>query len=167
MRSTLLIALGFAVTLPVGIHSSGLLMNYTNSVPVGVYRKSENPIAPYAVFCLAQPAVYAALHAGLEIPAGDCPGGVAPILKPLIYPLPEHPLTFSARGFFFEGKLLANTAPKTHSKTGAALQHYPFGVYVRGAWAVSDFNRDSFDSRYFGPVTPDAIGFYAKPVWTW
>jgi len=47
------------------------------------------------------------------------------------------------------------------------LEHYPFGVYTNGIWAVSDFNANSYDSRYFGPLAPDAIRFDAKPVWTW
>ncbi|MGA8026194.1 MAG: hypothetical protein WB992_03555, partial [Bryobacteraceae bacterium] len=159
--------LGFMIALPLGIHLSGLLMNYTDSVPVGLYRKTLNSAAPYAGFCLERVTVDSARQAGLEIVPGNCPGGVAPILKPLIYPSREQPLMLSARGFFVNGRLLANTAPKSRSRTGAALEHYAFGTYSSGVWAVSDFNRDSFDSRYFGPVAPGAIRFYATPVWTW
>jgi type IV secretory pathway protease TraF len=92
---------------------------------------------------------------------------LAPIMKPLIYASPGRSLTYDAHGFSFNGKLLRNTAPKPQSRIGASLEHYPFGVYTNGTWAVSDFNANSYDSRYFGPVAPDAIRFYAKPVWTW
>jgi type IV secretory pathway protease TraF len=54
--------------------------------------------------------------------------------------------------------------PKPYSKTGQTLVHYPFGSYTSGLWAISNYNRDSYDSRYFGPVSTDAIRFYARPV---
>jgi type IV secretory pathway protease TraF len=147
MRFILIGALAFAVGLPAAIQRSGLLMNYG--------------------FCLPGTTANAAIHAGLEVVPGTCPSGLAPVLKPLTLASAEHPISLTERGFFIDGKLLANTAPKSRSRTGVALEHYPFGVYTNGLWAVSDFNANSYDSRYFGPVAPDAIRFYAKPVWTW
>jgi type IV secretory pathway protease TraF len=88
-------------------------------------------------------------------------------LKPLIYASPKQPLIYDARGFSFHGKLLPNTGAKAYSRTGVPLAHYPFGAYTNGIWAVSDFNANSYDSRYFGPVAPEAIRFYAKPLLTW
>lgn len=171
MRFTFISALVIAVALPVGIQHSGLLMNYSDSVPLGVYRRvpapSANRVFQYAGFCLPETTAKTVLKAGLEIVAGSCPGRLAPVLKPVICPSPEQPLIYDARGFSFQGKLLANTAPKECSRTGVQLCHYPFGVYRNGIWAVSDFNANSYDSRYFGPVAQDAIRFYAKPVCTW
>jgi conjugative transfer signal peptidase TraF len=167
MRLILIGVLAFAVVLPTGIHSSGLLMNYTDSVPVGLYKQCGKSPDAYAAFCLPSAAAERALQAGLQAAPGECPGGLSPILKPMILASAEHPISLTERGFFVDGKLLVNTAPKSQSRTGAALGHYPFGVYTNGFWAVSDFNPNSYDSRYFGPVEPDAIRFYAKPVWTW
>jgi conjugative transfer signal peptidase TraF len=171
MRFILIGALAFAVGLPAGIQRSGLLMNYSDSVPLGLYRRvpatSKNRAVPYAGFCLPGATANAAIHAGLEAVPGACPGGLAPVLKTVICPSPEHPLVYDARGFSLNGKLLPNTGPKARSRTGVQLEHYAFGAYTSGTWAVSDFNPNSYDSRYFGPVAPDAIRFYAKPVWTW
>ncbi|MBV8114271.1 MAG: S26 family signal peptidase, partial [Silvibacterium sp.] len=116
--------------------------------------------------CLAQGAIESAIKAGLEIARGDCPTGVAPILKPVFRASAGDPIVYSEEGFFVHGALLPNTAPKKRSRTGAPLTHYPFGEYRSGLWAISDYNRDSFDSRYFGPVDSSAVRFYAKPVWT-
>ncbi|HTU48408.1 MAG TPA: hypothetical protein VMF91_25330 [Bryobacteraceae bacterium] len=171
MRFTLISAAVIALALPVGVQRSALVMNYSDSVPLGLYRRVPASSAiraiEYAGFCLPSATARAALHAGLEITPGPCPGGLAPVMKPVICPSPEHPLIYDARGFSFAGKLLRNTAPKARSRTGMPLEHYPFGVYTNGIWAVSDFNANSYDSRYFGPLAPDAIRFDAKPVWTW
>jgi len=108
----------------------------------------------------------AAKKTGLALPNGNCPGGVAPILKPHFAASPEQPISLTSEGFVIGGKLLPNTAPKPRSRTGAALTHYPFGLYTNGVWAISTFNPDSFDSRYFGPLDPKAIQFHARPLWT-
>jgi conjugative transfer signal peptidase TraF len=171
MRFILIGVLAFAVGLPAGIQRSGLLMNYSDSVPLGLYRRvpanSANRAMSYAGFCLPRATAKAAIQAGLEVVPGDCADGLAPVLKPVVRPSPQHPLIYDARGFSFNGKLLPNTAPKAQSRIGVPLEHYAFGAYTSGIWAVSDFNTNSYDSRYFGPVAPDAIRFYAKPVWTW
>ena len=171
MRFVLVAALAFAVALPAGIQRSGLLMNYSDSVPLGLYRRvpsnSANRAISYAGFCLPRATANAAIQAGLDVVRGACPGGLAPVLKPVICPSLEQPLIYDAQGFSFNGKLLPNTAPKAQSRTGVELEHYAFGAYTSDTWAVSDFNPNSYDSRYFGPVAPDAIRFYAKPVLTW
>ena len=167
MRTLFAGALVFAVALPVGIQHSALMINYSDSVPLGLYRRVPASAAAYAGFCLPSTTATAALRAGLYVVPGACTGGLAPVLKPFIYPSPKQPLIYDARGFSFKGKLLPNTAPKAHSRTGIALVHYAFGTYKNGIWAVSDFNANSYDSRYFGPLAPDAIRFYAKPLLTW
>jgi conjugative transfer signal peptidase TraF len=167
MRSLFVGALVFAVSLPVEIQHSGLLMNYSDSVPLGICRRVPANAANYAGFCLPGATATAALRAGLDVVPGACPDGLAPALKPLIHAAPKHPLIYDARGFSFRGKLLPNTAPKAHSRTGVPLAHYGFGTYTNGIWAVSDFNANSYDSRYFGPVAPEAMRFYAKPLLTW
>jgi conjugative transfer signal peptidase TraF len=167
MRSLFVVALVFTVAVPVEIQHSGLLMNYSDSVPIGLYRRVPPSMASYGGFCLPSSTANIALRAGLDVVPGACSGGLAPVLKPLLYASPKQPLIYDARGFSFNGKLLPNTAPKVHSRTGLPLEHYAFGTYTNGVWAVSDFNANSYDSRYFGPVAPDAIRLYAKPLWTW
>jgi type IV secretory pathway protease TraF len=92
MRSLSVGALIFAVALSVGIQHSRPLMNYSDSVPIGLYRRVPASMASYAGFCLPRSTASAALRAGLDVVPGACPGGLAPVLKPVIYPSPKQPL---------------------------------------------------------------------------
>ncbi len=151
-----------AVAAPIAVKHSGLRLNYTESSPVGLYRVL--PDGPrYAGICLSKEVLDTAAKAGLQLEAGECSTGKQPVLKPIYLATPEAPVTFGPDGFTVYGKLLANTAPKNISRTGAPLSHVPFGTYPSGLWAISSFNRDSFDSRYFGPVPASSIRFYAVP----
>jgi type IV secretory pathway protease TraF len=150
-----------AIAAPFAVRKA-FVLNYTDSVPVGLYRK-VGPVR-YAAVCLPAYVLAIGKSAGVEIPTGDCPSGVRPLLKPLYQATPENPILFSESGFVVAGKLLANTTPKPLSKTGAKLSHIQFGSYTSGLWAISDYNRDSWDSRYFGPVPESWIRFYALPT---
>ena len=143
-----------------------LHINFSNSVPVGLYRETVTEAGDYAGICLPKETVAQAVHAGLGIDPGTCPGGFEPILKPVFLASPTSPIRFDHDGFSVHGRLLPNTAPKSRSKTGVLLSHTPFGLYQTGVWAISGFNASSFDSRYFGSVNPGSIQFHAKPFLT-
>ncbi len=148
------------------LKAAHLHINFSNSVPVGLYRETTEIAEPYAGICLPVSTVTQAIHAGLALDHGTCPGGFEPILKPIFRATETSSIIYGQAGFVVNGKLLPNTAPKTHSETGAPLQHFPFGVYRNGLWAISDFNPNSFDSRYFGPLDPGSIQFYVHPFLT-
>jgi conjugative transfer signal peptidase TraF len=151
-----------AIAAPLVARHSGLRFNDTTSLPVGLYRRATGP-SPYVAICLPQATVSSAIGAGLSLPSGECPDGHRPILKKIYRATSDKPITFDERGFRINDRLLANTAPKEKSKTGARLQHQAFGTYRDGLWAISDYNPDSFDSRYFGPVSQASIRYYAVP----
>lgn len=167
-KALLVVAVAFAAE--IATHSTidlfRLHLNYTNSVPLGIYREVPKANGEFVGFCPGADVIERAMAAGLQTIPGDCPNHSAPILKPLFEASKSQPLSFTARGFVIGGKLVANTAPKAYSRTGAPLSHYAFGTYTSGLWAISSFNPSSYDSRYFGPVDPASIRFYAKPVWT-
>ena len=121
-------------------------------------------VAHYAAICLSESILNTALQAGLVVPKGECPDGKEPILKPLYQATAAAPITFTQSGFVIGNRSLANTVPKLRSRTGAALDHVAFGTYTgAGLWAISDYNPDSFDSRYFGPVSEANVRYYAVP----
>jgi conjugative transfer signal peptidase TraF len=148
------------------LKAARLHINFSNSVPIGLYQEAPELSGSYAGICLPTETVKRAIQAGLAIDPGSCAGGVEPILKPLFLATEASPVRYDQDGFSIDGKLLPNTAPKSRSRTSSLLAHAPFGIYRSGLWAISDFNANSFDSRYFGPVDPATIQFHAKPVLT-
>jgi len=101
----LLMALGA----PSAMRESSLRMNYTDSVPIGLYNSQQTPGAPYAGLCLNQETVASALRAGLELGRGECTDGHQPILKPLYAAMREAPIHLDAEGFWLGGHRLLNT----------------------------------------------------------
>ena len=153
-----------AVAAPGALRHSALRFNYSDSVPIGLYRSQAEPNAPFAGICLNSKTLRSAFDAGLKLAAGECPDGYQPILKTVYWATPESPIVLNSRGFSIAGVPIPNTTPKAFSKTGKPLTHYPFGVYTSGLWAISGYSRDSFDSRYFGPISRENVRFYAKPL---
>ena len=151
------------VTTDVLLKAAHLHINFSNSVPVGLYRETPALRGNYAGICLPLTTVTQAIHAGLALAHGTCPGGFQPILKPVFRATKSSPISYSQAGFLVNGKLLPNTAPKPHSKIATPLEHFPFGVYRDGIWAISDFNPNSFDSRYFGPLDSGLVQFHVRP----
>ena len=167
-RITRLLAWGafvaLAVAAPGALHHSALRFNYSDSVPVGLYRSQREPNAPFAGICLNSNTLRSAFDAGLKLEAGECPDGHQPILKTIYRATPESPILLASEGFTIAGVPMKNTGPKAFSKAGKPLAHYAFGVYTSGLWAISGYSLDSFDSRYFGPVSGKDVRFYAKPL---
>jgi conjugative transfer signal peptidase TraF len=152
------------MTIPLIAQRSGLCFNDTNSMPIGLYSTVLADKYKYVAVCLPQQTVETAIRAGIEIAAGECPDGHRPILKRLYRASAEHPIEFSERGFRVDARLLSNTAPKEKSNKGVSLHHFAFGSYTQGLWVISDYNANSFDSRYFGPIRQEEIRYYAAPV---
>jgi conjugative transfer signal peptidase TraF len=151
------------MTLPLIAKHAGLAFNDTNSVPTGLYHTALADKYKYVGVCLPSQTVQVAIHAGIEIAAGECEDGHRPILKRLYSASVERPIEFSQRGFRVDGRLLSNTAPKEKSSKGVPLNHFAYGSYTQGLWVISDYNPNSFDSRYFGPVRQEEIRYYAAP----
>jgi conjugative transfer signal peptidase TraF len=158
------LALG-ALGLPFAAHESTYRMNWTNSVPVGLYRAQVAPGA-YLAFCLPADQLRIALKAGLELGSGECPDGNEPLLKTVYRASADSPITLDVDGFTVDGRRLNHTAPKAFSKSGKPLRAYRFGTYTSGLWAISSYSTSSYDSRYFGPVPQQSVRFYAHPVLT-
>ena len=165
LLSFALIVFLYVVTDPL-LKAVRLHINFSDSVPIGLYREASERAGSYAAICLPTATVQHALQAGLAIDYGTCPGGFEPILKPLFEATETSPIRYDQNGFSVDGRLLPNTAPKSRSRLGTPLAHAPFGIYRSGLWAISAFNSSSFDSRYFGPVHPGSIQFRAKPFLT-
>ena len=156
---TLLCALTLAALL-------GLRINTTKSLPAGIYVITSDEKAPLVEFC--PEGVFSTLSfvRGYR-PHGLCPDGGAPLLKPVIA-YSGDTVVFSSEGIRVNGKFLANTAPQRFDTAGRPLTPWAPGVYSVAAgmvWVASTYHPDSFDSRYFGPISLGRIRHRLKPLW--
>lgn len=146
----------------------GYRINTTSSVPIGLYRHVSNPAAPYIAFCPTPAQGRLANERSYRYRSIACADGFAPLLKP-IRARAGDTITVSAAGIFVNGVLLRNSAAKKLDGMGRRLPVIPPGTYSvapNTVWVISSYNPQSFDSRYFGPVSLSRIISYAKPVWT-
>jgi conjugative transfer signal peptidase TraF len=146
-------------------HSLPLMVNWSPSLPIGLYWMTKNERAPDVAFCMsAQLRAEAAAH-GLERVSGRCPDGTAWIPKPNMRS--ARVVTLTSRGFTVDGRELPNTAPLPKDRFGRPMPHYPFGHYfvsTKEVWVVSSYNKRSYDSWYFGPIDARSIVCYARPI---
>lgn len=157
---------------------SGVLLNHTGSMPLGLYRVTRTPRdamtgAPVlargarVVWCLPLRLVDEARRRGY-LGGGVCPGNVESILKE-VAALPGDTVVVDADGMAVNGRRLPNSGPLARDSRGRAITAVPFGRYpVRPgeAWVWSPYTAHSFDSRYYGALPlADLVGV-ARPLWT-
>ena len=169
-RFMFFLSLGFALCLGVVIVGArlGFRINSTDSVPVGIYRQTTDPRAPYLAFCPPAEQIRIANERGYRPRGIGCADGFAPLLKP-IRARAGDVVTVSQLGIAVNGSLIPNSVARRADGQGRGLPVVQFGVYKVApdtVWAISSYNSASFDSRYFGPVSLRRIVSYAKPVWT-
>jgi len=147
----------------------GLRVNATASMPQGIWQVE----APGALIgrgeivsvCLPQsPALNEAAERGY-IPAGACPGGREPLVKPVAAVAGDR-VTVTALAV--NGEPIAQSAPLDEDSAGRPLRPVPAGAYSVPAgevWLLSGHDPRSFDSRYFGGVPVTNIQGVARPTW--
>ena len=143
---------------------SGLRINGSPSLPVGLYLITTRSGANFVEFCPPEPFAGLALARRYRDP-GNCADGGAPLLKPVVA-RPGDVVELSHEGIAVNGRHLPNTAPLKNDTKGRPLAPWPEGRYGVGpdsVWVASSYNVRSFDSRYFGPVLLRSIRNYARP----
>lgn len=150
-------------------YAVGYRVNLTPSMPVGVWQvAADNEFARGDVVWACPPDTSALRHAHRYgyIPAGFCPSGMAPLLKPVVAVAGDM-VTLSEAGLIVNGNLVPNSAPLRADGHGIPLPRLPFGSGVvrdGQVWLISSYNPASFDSRYFGPVSAALVDGRARPV---
>ena len=152
--------------------SFGLVLNYTHSVPLGIYREIADPAgtphspAPYVFFCpdVRWPSMKG--QPNYRDPMHTCPDGFSPLIKPVVA-WPGDTVEISAAGIVVNGQPLPNTATINRDSTGRQLHPFPAGTYhvqTDELWVVSSFSPRSFDSRYFGPIPLRSVHSWIRPL---
>jgi conjugative transfer signal peptidase TraF len=149
--------------------SWGLRINTTSSVPIGLWHLNQGgtvernhvvSVCPdrSPLFQMAQVRGY--LH------AGDCPGNLSPLFKP-VAAVPGDTVTVDHTGILVNGKRLPNSQAlwsDAADRPMPRLRHGRYKVHPGTVWLVSTKN-NSFDSRYFGPISIGQIQGALTPLW--
>lgn len=146
-------------------HWLGLRINFSSSLPRGIYIQSQ--AGNLVEFCPVGAFAALSITRGYRDPGG-CPDGGAPLLKPVVATSGDA-IEVSSLGLSVNQLRIPNTAPLSVDTEGRPLQHWPFGQYIvqpATIWVASSFNGRSFDSRYFGPIRLTAIRDHLNPLLT-
>jgi conjugative transfer signal peptidase TraF len=149
------------------ISVSGIKINISPSLPLGLYRKTSDLHARLTEFCPAEPYARLAIERGYRS-AGRCPDGGAPLMKSIVA-IPGDVVDISPRGIIVNGILLPNTRQKVKDSKGRPMRAWPSGKYHVDAgfvWVVAAYNPWSYDSRYFGPIPIELIRSHLEPLIT-
>ena len=150
-------------------YSAGIRFTLTPSMPIGLYRLVDEPLAKGAMVTFCPPAWAAdfALERGY-LHRGPCNGGTEPLGK-YILAVPGDTLVARPEGLTLNGKVIPASAIHFRDRLGRELMHLPFGQHVIGPdslFLFSGHHPRSFDSRYFGAVPRSSIISSLYPLWT-
>jgi conjugative transfer signal peptidase TraF len=151
----------------------GLRINLTASMPVGLYHAQARTAGSLQrdTLVLICPPDTPAFQLALKrnyIGAGSCPNHSQPLLKP-VAAVPGDTVTLSPQGVRVNRTWLPHSPILSKDSAGRPLSHWPFGQYaVRSGevWLLSTHSRQSYDSRYFGPMDEAQITTTVTPLWT-
>ena len=149
------VGVGLAV-LAVAAWAFGVRVNYTSSLPRGLYVASafDPASAEPGQIVAACPSADAAAALAPYLANGPCPGGVVELGKPLAG-LPGDTVVVDSAGVRVGGRPLPDSAPLFRDRAGNPLRPR-LGRHVLGEgeyWLHSVRVSTSVDSRYVGPVT--------------
>jgi conjugative transfer signal peptidase TraF len=101
--------------------------------------------------------------------AGFGPAGTCALIKRVAAAAGDH-VTIDNQGVWVNGVRLKNSAPRPADEAGRPLRPYYLSDYTLGEDEVllmSDYSAESFDGRYFGPLSKTTIQSVIVPILTW
>ena len=136
---------------------------YTHSLPYGIYIKTNGVPQrdEYAASCLTQSIAQYGISRGY-LAVGNCKTGTVRVLK-IIKGIPGD--RFGVKNGFLEinESFYRIMDQDSSGRALAAFYKKKEGVLDKGQYILlSDFAKNSWDSRYWGPVS---IDFLVKPLW--
>jgi conjugative transfer signal peptidase TraF len=142
---------------------TGLFVNVTDSLPLGLWKTTGPPVIAGGAYVTASPPDNAAVRQLRLWGYLDR----RRLLKP-IGAVPGDRVEVSPNGIRINGRALVHSAQLLHDGPGHPLPRVPAGCYAVApgtVWLLSQDNPHSLDSRYFGPVPVRHLQNAAMPVW--
>ncbi len=165
-RTPLMILIGAAIAAGL-VDASGLRLNLTPSLPLGVYRLTDDPVerGTLVAVCLPVDVADDGRRRGY-LPPGSCPGAAAPVLK-RVGAVGGDVVTVDTGGVHVDGRWLQPPAPR-RDRRGRPLVSWPPGVHVLADGELWLFTPEvaSWDSRYYGPVGEASVVGAVLPLFT-
>ncbi|MEK6784632.1 MAG: conjugative transfer signal peptidase TraF [Nitrospirota bacterium] len=152
-------------------YQSGLRLNTTRSIPLGLYLMSNDPIEKgvYVLWCPPERLEFDLAKERGYIGAGFCPGGYGNMMKKVV--ASHHDVvSVTDDGVRINGILMPASQPFGADSMGRPLPRFRVTDHALAPTELllmSDTNSRSFDARYFGPVHRAHIQSLMYPVWTW
>lgn len=152
-------------------HQSGLRLNTTSSIPLGLYRMSHDPIVKgaYVLWCPPERQEFDLAKERGYIGAGFCPGGYGNMMKKVVASH-DDVVSVTDAGVLINGRLMPASQPVEADSLGRPLPRFRVTDHRLGPsefLLMSDTNSRSFDARYFGFVHRTHIQSLIHPIWTW
>lgn len=169
-RAIRLTIVGAAAALTaLAIQHAHLRINFTASMPIGIYSLSALPAGEVqrgmVVVACAPVGAAAVGRARDYLGAGPCPDGTEPLLKS-VAAIAGDELDVTAAGVLVNGCRLPQSAPIARDRSGRRFQPWRPGRYRLPSgevWLYADNSR-SWDSRYWGPVPQAVVMAQAFPI---
>lgn len=152
-------------------YASGVRINTTKSIPVGIYLTSDEPVkkGTYVMFCPPDNAIFVEARERGYIGAGFCPGNYGYMMKRVLA-AKNDTVSIADDGVRVNGMLLPLSEPHKTDLAGRPLPRFAGDQYTLNDsefLLMSDVTSLSFDGRYFGPVNISQIKTVLRPVFTW
>lgn len=149
----------------------GLRLNSSNSLAPGFYwlnTQQEARKGDIVFFCPPNGEVFQlAKQRGYLKFGRTCPGGFRPLIKK-ISAVTGDVISLTPKGLVINGALQKNSMPLPKDLQNRPMPTWlPTVIPQAHALFLSDYNRLSFDGRYFGPVHIGHIQGVATPLFTW
>ena len=168
---TLVLCLAALITMIIGAGATGVRVNFTGSMPIGVYRRiaiaSRIERGDVVLVCLTDSIAQFAHERGYVPRGGPCNAELAPIGK-FVMAVPGDTVSVTPKGLFVNGVLLPHSRSMERDRRGRWLPRLapgPHRVDPRTLWIIGSSDR-SFDSRYIGAVASTSVLAQVQPLWT-
>ncbi len=150
---------------------AGIRINTSESIPLGIYRSSEEPVekGDYVLFCPPPDPVFDMAKDRGYLASGLCSGGYGYMMKD-VAGISGDVVAIKGDGVRVNGILLSKSKPLQVDPAGRPLPHFQADSYTLGKSEVllmSNVCSLSFDGRYFGPINRLQIKTVILPVFTW
>ena len=144
----------------------GARVNHTDSLPVGLYWSSSKSPAKGDLIEMCPPntAIFKAARSRQYIGVGFCPDRFEPMFKKLVG-VAGDTISIDETGVTVNGTKLKNSKPVKYDNVGnplPALNIENYQLKPGEVLLMSNYSTQSFDARYFGPISSSQIQHVIK-----